>query len=193
MKEKIKDIQRKLGVEADGVIGPVTVAAMMKELGLPEGSGQWPTQKEVRSGKSVFGAPGSKRLVRIVPPYPLYYDGGKVSSIAVHELVADDVVEALQEVLDVYGYARIKELGLDQYGGCYNYRKTTGGSTLSMHAWGIALDFCPEGNGMHDRAPEASLSREECSAWWDIWERHGAVSMGRARGYDWMHVQFARL
>ena len=40
MKEKIKDIQRKLGVEADGVIGPVTVAAMMKELGLPEGSGQ---------------------------------------------------------------------------------------------------------------------------------------------------------
>ena len=193
MKEKIKDIQRKLGVEADGVIGPVTVAAMMKELGLPEGSGQWPTQKEVRSGKSVFGAPGSKRLVRIVPPYPLYYDGGKVSSIAVHELVADDVVEALQEVLDVYGYARIKELGLDQYGGCYNYRKTTGGSTLSMHAWGIALDFCPEGNGMHDRAPEASLSREECRAWWDIWERHGAVSMGRARGYDWMHVQFARL
>ena len=193
MKEKIKDIQRKLGVEADGVIGPVTVAAMMKELGLPEGGGQWPTQKEVRSGKSVFGAPGSKRLVRIVPPYPLYYDGGKVSSLAVHELVADDVVEALQEVLDVYGYARIKELGLDQYGGCYNYRKTTGGSTLSMHAWGIALDFCPEGNGMHDRAPEASLSREECRAWWDIWERHGAVSMGRARGYDWMHVQFARL
>ena len=193
MKEKIKDIQRKLGVEADGVIGPVTVAAMMKELGLPEGSGQWPTQKEVRSGKSIFGAPGSKRLVRIVPPYPLYYDGGKVSSIAVHELVADDVVEALQEVLDVYGYARIKELGLDQYGGCYNYRKTTGGSTLSMHAWGIALDFCPEGNGMHDREPEASLSREECRVWWDIWERHGAVSMGRARGYDWMHVQFARL
>ncbi len=193
MKEKIKDIQRKLGVEADGVIGPVTVAAMMKELGLPEGSGQWPTQKEVRSGKSVFGAPGSKRLVRIVPPYPLYYDGGKVSSLAVHELVADDVVEALQEVLDVYGYARIKELGLDQYGGCYNYRKTTGGSTLSMHAWGIALDFCPDGNGMNDRAPEASLSREECRAWWDIWERHGAVSMGRARGFDWMHVQFARL
>lgn len=193
MKEKIKEIQRKLGVEADGVIGPVTVAAMMKELGLPEGCGQWPTQKEVRSGKSIFGAPGSKRLVRIVPPYPLYYDGGKVSSIAVHELVADDVVEALQEVLDVYGYARIKELGLDQYGGCYNYRKTTGGSTLSMHAWGIALDFCPEGNGMHDREPEASLSREECRAWWDIWERHGAVSMGRARGYDWMHVQFARL
>ena len=193
MKEKIKEIQRKLGVEADGVIGPVTVAAMMKELGLPEGGGSWPTQKEVRSGKSIFGAPGSKRLVRIVPPYPLYYDGGKVSSLAVHELVADDVVEALQEVLDVYGYARIKELGLDQYGGCYNYRKTTGGSTLSMHAWGIALDFCPEGNGMNDRAPEASLSREECRAWWDIWERHGAVSMGRAKGWDWMHVQFARL
>lgn len=194
MKKKIQEIQRKIGVEADGVVGPETVAAIAAALGVKDETPRvWPTQKEVRSGKSIFGAPGGKRLVRIVPPYPLYYDGGKVSSLAVHELVADDVVAALQEVLDMYGYARIKELGLDQYGGCYNYRKTTGGRALSMHAWGIALDFCPEGNGMHDRAPEASLSREECRAWWDIWERHGAVSMGRARGYDWMHLQFARL
>ena len=195
MKGKIQAIQRKIGVEADGVIGPVTVEALMGALGVREAAEPlvWPTQKQVRSGKSIFGSPGSKALVRVVPPYPLYYDGGKVSSISVHEVVAGHVEEALQEVLDAYGYQRIKELGLDQYGGCYNYRKTTGGSSLSMHAWGIALDFCPDGNGMNDRAPEASLSREECRAWWEIWERHGAVSMGRARGYDWMHLQFARL
>jgi hypothetical protein len=62
-----------------------------------------------------------------------------------------------------------------------------------MHAWGIALDFAPATNAYSMRAPEASLSRPECEAWWEIWERHGAVSLGRKRNYDWMHLQFARL
>ena len=196
MKEKIKLIQKKVGVAPDGVVGPQTVAALMAALDVvePVQMPAWvPTQKQVRTGKSLYGAPGSKNLVRIVPPYPLYYDGAKVESIAVHELVAQHVLAALQEVLDVYGQPRIKELGLDQYGGCYNYRQTTGGSSLSMHAWGIALDFCPEGNEYAKRAPEASLSKPECAAWFDIWERHGATSMGRACGKDWMHVQFAKI
>ena len=197
MKESIKKIQRKLGVDADGIIGPKTVAAIMEALGLkavPAVVGTaWPTQKEVRSGKSIFGAPGSGALVRIVPPYQLYYDGAKVSSIAVHEAIAGHVEAALREVLAYYGQKRIAELGLDQYGGCYNYRKATGGGGLSMHAWGIALDFAPEANAYNMQAPEASLSASDCVPWWEIWERHGAVSLGRACNKDWMHVQFAKL
>lgn len=197
MKESIKKIQRKLGVDADGIIGPKTLAAIMVELGLKDEPQEltkaWPTQKEVRSGKSVFGAPGSGQLVRIVPPYQLYYDGAKVSSIAVHKAIAEHVEAALREVLACYGQKRIAELGLDQYGGCYNYRKATGGGGLSMHAWGIALDFAPEQNAYSTRAPQASLSCEACRPWWEIWERHGAVSLGRACDKDWMHVQFANL
>lgn len=198
MKEKIKLIQKKIGVAADGVIGPQTVAALMAALGVREYAAAaevpaWPTQKQVRSGKSIFGAPGSSRLVRIVPPYPLYFEAAKVGSISVHEVIARHVEQALQEVLDVYGIQRIKALGLDQYGGCYNYRQTTGGGSLSMHAWGIALDFMPESNEYSKGAPAAVLSGPEYAAWWDIWERHGAVSLGRECDKDWMHVQFARL
>lgn len=194
MKTKIKSIQKKLGVEADGIIGNVTLNAIMRELGIaePEPLG-WPSQKEVRAGKSIFGAPGSKHLVRIVPPYELFFEGCKVSTIAVHERVKDAVLGALKEVLAVYGRERIKELRLDEYGGCYNYRKTKGGSTLSMHAWGIALDFMPEGNGLNTKAPEAILSGEAYRPWWEIWEKHGAVSMGRECDRDWMHIQFATL
>lgn len=194
MKSKIKLIQKKVGVDADGIVGPKTVAAIMDALGIKEEKPlAWPTQKEVRSGKSIFGAPGSNNLVRITPPYQLYYDGGRVSTIAVHKAVAEHVQAALREVLAHYGLDRIRALGLDQYGGCYNYRKATGGSALSMHAWGIALDFCPEKNAYSTKAPEASLSSPECAAWWDIWERHGAISLGRACDKDWMHVQFAKL
>lgn len=194
MKQDIKEIQRAVGVEVDGIMGPKTLAAIKSALGVKEEKPMvWPTQKEVRSGKSIFGAPGSINLVRITPPYQLWYDGGRVSTIAVHKVVAEHVQAALREVLEHYGLDRIRALGLDQYGGCYNYRKATAGSSLSMHAWGIALDFAPEANAYSTKAPEASLSAPECAAWWDIWERHGAISLGRACDKDWMHVQFARL
>lgn len=202
MKEKIKDIQRKVGVAADGIMGPVTVEAILERLeerravcpaaGL-RNSGPWPTQAEVRSGRSVFGAPGEAALVNVAPPYPLFYEGKQVRSIRVHRVVAPVVLSALQQVLDEYGPERIRALGLDQYGGSYNYRQTTGASSLSMHAWGIALDFCPAGNGMSVHAPAATLSHPDCRRWWEIWESFGAVSMGRQRDYDWMHLQFARL
>lgn len=195
MKDKIKKIQNKIGVEADGIVGVKTVAALMVALGIPDEECRvtvWPSQREVRSGKSIFGAPGGGQLVKVMPPYPLYYEGRAVECISVHRAIAEHVEAALREVLQVYGAARIKELGLDQYGGCYNYRQTTGGSTLSMHAWGIALDFCPDKNAYKMKAPAASLSAEACRPWWEIWEKHGAVSMGRTYDKDWMHVQFAR-
>lgn len=193
MKTQIRRIQAKLGVAQDGIVGPKTLAAMSRTLGLVDVP-HWPTQSEVRKGTSRFGHPGNEALLtHISPPYTLYYEGRAVSSIRVHQAIALHVQQALREVLAHYGEAEIERLGLNQFGGCYNYRSTTGGKTLSMHAWGIALDFAPADNAYKVRAPRASLSCKACEPWWEIWESHGAVSMGREKNYDWMHVQFARL
>lgn len=194
MKERIKQIQRKVGVTADGIIGPVTVEALCSALKLPEPPPIWPTQAQVRRGSSCFGKPGDENaLVSVLPPYPLYYEGKQVRSIRVHHLIASHVQQALGEILAHYGQESIHRLGLDIYGGSYAYRATTSGKSLSMHAWGIALDFSPAANAYSMRAPRATLSCEECRPWWEIWEKHGAVSLGRECGYDWMHLQFARL
>ncbi len=193
MKEIIKLIQKKIGVTADGIIGPNTLNALCSALhiDLPI---SWPTQAEVRSGKSIFGKPGcEENLVSITPPYPLYYEGKRCKTIRVHKLIAEHVLQALQEVLDYYGIDTIQALGLDRYSGSYNFRKTTSGSYYSMHAWGIALDFCAETNAYDMKKPAATLSYPQCEKWWDIWEKHGAVSLGRQRNVDWMHLQFARL
>ncbi len=193
MKTALKRIQQKLGVEADGILGPRTLAAMNKALGIAEPP-LWPTQAEVRRGNSVFGKPGNEAsLVSITPPYPLLYEGKAVRSIRVHEAIARHVHDALREVLVHYGQEEIHRLGLDVYGGSYAYRNTSQGKALSMHAWGIALDFAPQSNAYSTRAPRATLSHPDCEPWWQIWEAHGAVSLGRARDYDWMHLQFARL
>ncbi len=193
MKDDIRRIQKKLGVAADGIIGPQTLAAISKVLGLPA-LPIWPTQAEVRSGCSLFGRPGNEGvLVNIIPAYPLLYEGEAVRSIRVHQAIARHVQDALAEVLAHYGQAEIHRLGLNLYGGSYNFRSTSRGSALSMHAWGIALDFAPEANAYSTRAPRASLSHPDCEAWWRIWESHGAISLGRERDVDWMHLQFARL
>ena len=194
MKERIKQIQHKVGVAEDGIIGPITIEAICSALHVPAAPPLWPTQAQVRSGASCFGKPGNEAsLVSILPPYPLYFEGQQVRSIRVHQLIAPHVQKALSEVLEHYGLEEIHRLGLDVYGGSYAYRATTSGKSLSMHAWGIALDFAPEANAYSMRRPRASLSAEACRPWWEIWESHGAVSLGRKCDYDWMHLQFARL
>ncbi len=193
MKTQLQRIQQKLGVEADGILGPRTLSALSKALGVAEPP-VWPRQADVRKGTSLFGRPGNEAsLVNVLPPYSLLYGGSPVRSIRVHEAIARHVQEALQEVLAHYGQEEIHRLGLDLYGGSYAYRNTRAGSSLSMHAWGIALDFAPQSNACATRAPRATLSHPDCDAWWNIWEKHGAISLGRERGYDWMHLQFARL
>ena len=193
MKNDIIAIQKKVGVEADGLMGPVTIRAIRDALGIVTPP-SWPSQTEVRQGRSIFGKPGNEAdLLNLSPPYPLYYEGKKVNSIRVHRLIARHVQAALEEVLAHYGLREIQRLGLNQYGGSYNYRACSGGNSLSMHAWGIALDFAPAENALNCKAPRASLSHADCRHWWEIWESHGAVSMGRERDYDWMHLQFAGL
>lgn len=194
MTETIKLVQKKLGVTVDGIAGKKTWAAICKALGVSTTTNNLPTQAVVRKGTSIFGKPGDEsNLVNITPPYPLYYCGKGVKTIRVHKAIADRVEAALTEILAHYGLAEIKRLGLDQYSGSYNYRKSTGGSSLSMHAWGIALDFAAEKNTYSMKKPQASLSHPDCEMWWKIWEKHGAVSLGREKNYDWMHLQFARL
>ncbi|WP_172801830.1 M15 family metallopeptidase [Akkermansia glycaniphila] len=186
-------VQRAVGVTPDGVAGPKTFAAIAGKLDIHLPT-MWPSQAEVRSNKSIFGFSGDEsNLVNVSLPYPMFYEGKKLSTIRVHRLVANAVKDALTMVFRYYGAERIHELGLDVYGGSYNNRSTSTGKAKSMHAWGIALDFDPERNDYSTKKPKATLSRAECDIWWEIWESVGAVSLGRECNYDWMHVQFATL
>lgn len=110
-----------------------------------------------------------------------------------HEKAADSLAEVLAEVHAHYGAAEIERLGLDLFGGDYNPRKKRGGSTWSTHSWGIAIDWAPDRNRLEWGRDRASLAHPDCEDWWKIWEKHGWTGLGRARNFDWMHVQAAKL
>ncbi len=154
----------------------------------------WPRQNYADMIR-FFGAVGTHQ-VTLELPYPMrvaWNLGQTIRTTSCHALCEEPMKRALGRALEHYGIDRLRELRLDLFGGLLNVRKKRGGSTWSMHAWGIALDIDPERNALKMGRDKATLDGPDYEPWWQAWEAEGAVSLGRARNFDWMHVQFARL
>jgi hypothetical protein len=150
----------------------------------------WPEEDEPAL-IAYYGQPGTN-LTTIDLPYThrLAWDlTTHVRRTTCNEKSAESIQRVLKRVLDHYGTDRIRELRLDRYGGCFNKRKKRGGTSWSMHAWGIALDYDPERNKLKWGRDRAAFARPEYNQWWQFWEEEGWTSLGRTRNFDWMHVQ----
>jgi hypothetical protein len=158
----------------------------------PVAATQWPTQAQV---PKFFGAVGANQTTLALPyPMRLAWDTKtEVARISCHKLVAPHFRRVFERTLSHYGIDQVRKLRLDLFGGCLNVRKMRGGSSWSMHAWGIAIDIDPANNALKTKAPAATLSAQAYDPFWGFVEAEGLVSLGRARNYDWMHFQAARL
>jgi hypothetical protein len=111
--------------------------------------------------------------------------------ITCHKLIADRLLAALGEILAHYGEAKIKELEIDLYGGCFNFRKMRGGNKWSRHSWGIAIDLSPTKNGLKTKKPQAQFSKPEYKPMMDIFYKHGFFNLGVKEDRDYMHFETA--
>lgn len=152
----------------------------------------WPRQPDV---PQFFGPVGTNQKIIDVPfDMFLAWDKSKrTRRMSLHTKVADSALRALQVIATVYSATERKTLGIDLFGGSLNVRKMRGGSSYSMHSWGIAIDFDPERNQLAWKSDRARLAKPDAIPFWQAWEAEGWVSLGRARNFDWMHVQAARL
>lgn len=136
------------------------------------------------------------QLVQIDLPFPMRLDwnlGQTVRKMTLHAKCADSASRAYSRILARYGYERLRELGLDRFAGSYAERKMRGSDAVSMHAYGCAIDHYAGPNGLTTRCPTALFCGKDYAGFFDIWQEFGWVSLGRAIGRDWMHVQAARL
>jgi len=140
------------------------------------------------------------------PPagWKLYYQNSPgslipVRGIAMHRLLKDSFTQVLT---DIWDYAKnqignnasddlvrnwLHDKRLDQTGGGFNYRKSSGNNTvLSLHAYGIAIDWDPAHN-----PHQKPLTKTLPDWWFDIWSTHGWTDGRHFNTPDPMHVQFA--
>jgi len=129
-------------------------------------------------------------LVSIKLPFPMRLAWDKntiVKTMRCHKLVANQLTAIFTDILSTYGIAKIQELGIDLFGGCFNFRQMRGGSDWSRHSWGIAVD--PERNQLKETSKTARFARPEYKQMIDIFYKHGFISLGREKNYDWMHFE----
>lgn len=145
-----------------------------------------------------YGVPnvtGEGYLVSLDLPYPMriaWDTDSIVKKMRCHRLVKDNFDAVFKDLLAHYGYDKIKELGIDLFGGCFNYRKMRNGSKLSMHSWGIAIDLDPARNQLRETSATARFARPEYKPMIDIFYKNNFISLGREKNFDWMHFEIKK-
>jgi len=150
------------------------------------------TTKEITAKYGTPTMDGKAYLETIPLPYPMrlaWDTKAVVNKMTCHKLISDKLIAAFSEILKVYGYPKIKELGIDLFGGCFNFRQMRGGSDYSRHSWGLAIDLDPERNQLKETSATARFARPEYKEMIDIFYKHGFISLGREKNYDWMHFE----
>ena len=162
----------------------------------------WP-HEDVRSLNAFYGDPRgangeasstwqSANLVQWTPPYPMFYSDGKrtpLLHLRVHRKCLPTFDAAFKDVLATLGHDYVVEHRLDVSGGTFCYRLERGGSRLSVHSWGCAVDIDPQ----HNPFPHAWSANHGFIdlKFVEILEKHGFGWRGKRGDIDPMHFQLA--
>ncbi|WP_342358522.1 M15 family metallopeptidase [Terrarubrum flagellatum] len=163
----------------------------------------WPSQSPSAMNE-FYGDPDSGRdgradpawmsanLVRVKPPYRMRWSwGGEVATLTVHKKCAESLLRVLDGVAKHYGSQdAIEQARMHLCGGAFNFRLKRGGSTLSIHSWGAAIDLDPERNAFGRRyrtslgmmpQPVVELFAAEGWEWGGLWSKPDAMHFQAAK------------
>lgn len=136
-------------------------------------------------------------IVLVKPPgWALWYQDAKgpvpSRGIRMHRVVQSSFLDVMGAIM---AHAReeaplnpvkwLHERRLDLHGGGFNFRPITGGKALSLHAYGIAIDWDP----LHNARGSRDWTLPDW--WFEIWSAHGWTDGRHFQTSDPMHCQFA--
>lgn len=129
----------------------------------------------------------SKNLVRIRPPFLMYYQGKPMTTgILVNKACATAMLAAFAEIYEKCGHdlVKVKATGANDFGGCFNIRPIAGSKNYSNHSWACAIDLSPGSNGFNMKTTLSSIVI-------GAFKRQGARWGGDYKGRkDPMHFEF---
>ncbi len=99
----------------------------------------------------------TENIIRVKAPWQLMtaWDFTPVSGILIHKKCADSLSKVFEQIWQASGQnqQKINEWGMQLLAGGYNFRLMRGGTRLSMHSWGCAVDFDSARNSFGDPHP----------------------------------------
>ncbi|MCW5889260.1 MAG: M15 family metallopeptidase [bacterium] len=179
------------------------------------GGGRLRTPHGLQEIEEMFGRPNNRdgtlneaweaeNIRRIEPPlgWQLYYQDDhrglvRVSGIRLHRKLEGSFRDVLSAVWDrakreIGGSVPdevvrnwLHERCLDQHVGGFNYRAIRGATRLSLHSYGIAIDW----DGKHNPRGRSTYTLPDW--WYAVWKDHGWSDGRHFSTPDPMHVQFA--
>ena len=180
--------QAKNGLRPDGVVGEKTWKFVTNVSNNTPLSQRWPKQ-DYTSMVNFYGPVGENQT-QLEVPYKLklaWAPSTTLTKVTCHQKVAKSLYTIFENTLKTYGEKEISKLRLDVFGGILNVRRMRGGSAWSQHAFGCAVDIDPDNNQLKWGKDRAWLARPVYNDFWKIVEKEGWNSLGRSRGYDYMH------
>lgn len=108
----------------------------------------------------LFGSPlepgfGARNILNVVPPYAMRMGGLLIRRIQINKIAADSLMRVLARVWDESDRdpKTISAIHADQFSGSWVVREMRGIRAMSMHAYGLAIDFDAPNNGLGDKTP----------------------------------------
>jgi hypothetical protein len=182
---QIKTLQERIGTTADGFWGPKSIAACQAHLRrlMPDPS-PWPAPGSAAL-VAYYGHPGDEsHLVNLpVGDLDVRYEGQKVRTIRCHRKVSGSLARIIAALSATHPGI------LQDYCGCFNFRRMRGGSSYSLHAYGAAIDFEAGDNGNRTAWPVAASMPIQVM---EAFAREGWLPAGAFWGRDAMHFQATR-
>lgn len=113
----------------------------------------WPINTNAAM-RDYYGEPGDESNLTLIEfPYPMYYGEKLVTRTRCHKKVAESLLRILNRIGKRYGGTREILEPASDYAGVYNFRNKRGGTRLSVHAWGAAIDLDADDNTFREAWP----------------------------------------
>lgn len=186
-REDIIAIQTEVGTTPDGEWGPKSKAACKAYLqSLKPKPNPWPKQNS-SDLIAFYGRAGDEsKLVLIETPFVTYYERKPVKGIRIHRRCAESLVRVFNDIKDHFITDSDVMDEAQVYDGAYNFRDKRGSSSLSLHAFGAAIDMDANENSYKDNWPvHGDMNWEIIKAF----AREGWVSAAGEWNSDPMHFQ----
>lgn len=142
----------------------------------------------------------ANHLIRVTPPYPLFYpravtpagepaDLVQLRSLTVNKRCADSLVRCLERIGAEFTAEELDRYQLHICGGVNVFRRMRGGKALSIHSWGCAIDLAHQRNAWKRKyGAVPNMMPQKAVA---IFASEGWTWGGKWRTPDAMHFQAA--